>query len=83
MRATKHAAPQPWRGRGPGAGISLGLLVLGLLVAGVPVCRDLTARTGSGTGAGGRRQLPRADRNHVLSADASVAQPTGVRFARH
>jgi hypothetical protein len=27
MRATKHAAPQPWRGRGTVTGVSLALLV--------------------------------------------------------
>ncbi|BBC94686.1 hypothetical protein HEP81_03724 [Streptomyces griseofuscus] len=32
MRATKHAAPQPRRRRGPGTGIPSGLLVVGALV---------------------------------------------------
>ncbi|WP_405818723.1 hypothetical protein OG241_27115 [Streptomyces sp. NBC_01390] len=52
MRATKHAAPQPWRRRrhrrGPVTGIPLAPLVV-----------DGTA------------------------VQPAVAQPTGVRFARH
>ncbi|MGJ5752023.1 expansin (peptidoglycan-binding protein) [Streptomyces puniciscabiei] len=47
MRATKHAAPQPWRRRGLVTGIPLGLLVVGVLA-----CLALTVLTGSGTRAG-------------------------------
>ncbi|MFF4800313.1 hypothetical protein ACFY1U_18210 [Streptomyces sp. NPDC001351] len=42
MRATKHAAPQPWRRRGLVTGVPLGLLVVG-----VPACLDLTVLTGT------------------------------------
>ncbi|MER6421760.1 hypothetical protein [Streptomyces sp. NPDC001137] len=43
MRATKHAAPQPWRRRGLVTGTPLALPVVG-----VPACRT----SGSGTGVG-------------------------------
>ncbi|MGW1751039.1 hypothetical protein ACWCRD_36575 [Streptomyces sp. NPDC002092] len=42
MRATKHAAPQPWRSRGLVTGTPLGLLVVG-----VPACAALTVLTGT------------------------------------
>ena len=57
MRATKHAAPQPWRGRELVMGISLAPLVERLTVGGTAVQPDV--------------------------ARPDVAQPTGVRFARH
>ncbi|EDY55420.1 conserved hypothetical protein [Streptomyces sviceus ATCC 29083] len=47
MRATKQAAPQPWRRRGLFTGIPSGSLVIG-----VPACPALTVLPGSGTGAG-------------------------------
>ena len=73
MRATKHAAPQPWRRRGLVTGIPLPLLVVG-----GPACRP----PGSGTGVRitdiyGERLT--ADGTAVLP---DVAQPTGVQFAR-
>ncbi|MFF4356986.1 hypothetical protein [Streptomyces sp. NPDC001604] len=42
MRATKHAAPRPWRRRGLVTGIPLGLLVVG-----VPACPAPTVLTGA------------------------------------
>ncbi|MDJ0385345.1 expansin EXLX1 family cellulose-binding protein [Streptomyces sp. G-G2] len=47
MKATKHAAPQPWRRRGLIAGIPLVLLAVGVLV-----CVVLTSPTGGGAMAG-------------------------------
>ncbi|MCX3063780.1 expansin EXLX1 family cellulose-binding protein [Streptomyces beihaiensis] len=46
MRATKHAAPRPWRRRGLVTGSALGLLGVG-----VTACLAVTVFTGSGTGA--------------------------------
>ncbi|WP_427167369.1 hypothetical protein ACQF4J_31765 [Streptomyces sp. C1-1] len=76
MRETKHAAPQPWRGRGRGlvTGIPLALLVVG-----VPACRP----PGSGTGV--RITDIHGERLTVggTAVQPDVAQPTGVQFARH
>ncbi|MCD9875695.1 RlpA-like double-psi beta-barrel domain-containing protein [Streptomyces guryensis] len=68
MRTTKHAAPQPWRRRGPVTGIPLGLPVIG-----VPACLALTVRTGSGTGIGRA-----AD---AAAAGVRAATPSGVGSA--
>ena len=87
MRATKHAAPQPWRRRGLVTGILLGLTVVGVLA-----CLALTVLTGSGTGAGRAADASAAGVRAGAPSDAGSAagggagatvQPTGVQFARH
>ncbi|MFC9636355.1 hypothetical protein ACFTY8_46050 [Streptomyces mirabilis] len=74
MRATKHAAPQPWRRRGLVTGVPLALLVLG-----VPVCRH------PGSGAGVRVTDIYGERLTVdgTPVQPDVAQATRVQFARH
>lgn len=74
MRATKHAAPQPWRGRGLVMGIPSGLLVVG-----VPACRP------PGSGAGVRITDIHGEGLTVdgTAVQPEVAQATGVQFARH
>ena len=47
MKATKHAAPRAWRGRGPIRGTPLVLLAVGVLV-----CLALTSLVGGGADAG-------------------------------
>ncbi|WP_406438318.1 hypothetical protein OHB00_26960 [Streptomyces sp. NBC_00631] len=69
MRETKHAAPQPWRRRGPVPGIPSGLLVVG-----VPACRP----TGSGTGV----RITDIYRER-LTVDGTAVQPADVQFAQH
>ncbi|MFF3908324.1 expansin EXLX1 family cellulose-binding protein [Streptomyces sp. NPDC001848] len=80
MRATKHAAPQPWRRRGLVTGIPSGLLVVGVLA-----CLALTVITGSGTGAGraadasatGARAAAPSDAGSAAGGGAgATAQPT-------
>ncbi|MER6247352.1 hypothetical protein [Streptomyces griseorubiginosus] len=77
MRATKHAAPQPWRRRGLVTGIPLAPLVVG-----APTGRPSESGTGArATGIHGER--PTVDGTAVTS-DAAVQpeQPTLVRCAR-
>ncbi|MFE3037851.1 hypothetical protein ACFXKY_40120 [Streptomyces canus] len=71
MRATKHAAPQPWRRRGLFTGIPLRWLVVG-----VPACPALTVLPGSGTGAG--RAADASDAGTEAGGDGAgaTAQPT-------
>ncbi|WP_441247597.1 expansin EXLX1 family cellulose-binding protein [Kitasatospora sp. McL0602] len=47
MKATKHAAPRRWHGRGPVRGVALATLAAGVLT-----CLALTSGTGGGAGAG-------------------------------
>lgn len=79
MRATKHAAPQPWRRRGLITGIPLVLLAVGLLV-----CLTLTSRTGGGARAG---QVADESTGAVAaslppSARAAAAESTGPTAAK-
>ncbi|MGC0344024.1 hypothetical protein RKD20_009058 [Streptomyces sp. SLBN-8D4] len=71
MRATKHAAPQPWRRRGLFTGTPSGPLVVG-----VPARLALTVSPGSGTGAG--RAAAPSDARSEAGGDAARAtvQPT-------
>ncbi len=87
MRATKHAAPQPWRRRGLVTGVPLGLLVVGVLA-----WLALTVLTGSGTGAGraadasaagARAAAPSGAGSAVSGGAGATVQPTGVQLARH
>ncbi|WP_367323587.1 hypothetical protein [Streptomyces sp. HUAS ZL42] len=65
MRATKHAAPQPWRRRGLFTGISSGLLVVR-----VSACLALTVLTGSRTGAGRAADASAAGARAAAPSDA-------------
>ncbi|MGW0771698.1 hypothetical protein [Streptomyces sp. NPDC002676] len=87
MRATKHAAPRPWRRRGLVTGIPLELLAVG-----VPACLALTVLTASGTGAGravgasaaGARAAAPSDAGSAAGGGAgATVQPTSVQLARH
>ncbi|MEV5952941.1 hypothetical protein AB0M11_04015 [Streptomyces sp. NPDC051987] len=73
MRNTKHAAPQPWRRRGPVPGIPSGLRVVGM-----PACRPSGSGAGVGTTGIHREPLP-ADGTAVRP---DAAQQTGVRSVR-
>lgn len=73
MRATKHAAPQPWCRRELVPGIPLRLLAVG-----VPACRPSGSRTGV------RFTGIHAEQPSVggTAVQPDVAQPTRVRFGR-
>ncbi|MGW1056060.1 expansin EXLX1 family cellulose-binding protein [Streptomyces sp. NPDC002521] len=73
MRATKHAAPQPWRRRGLGTGIPLGPLVVG-----VPARLALTVLTGSGTSAGTAAGASAAGARAAAPSDAGPAAGGGA-----
>ncbi len=76
MRATKHAAPQPWRRRGLGTGIPLAPLVVGAPTGRPP---------GSGSGAtatGIHGERPTVDGTAVPSDAVKPEQPTRDRCAR-
>ncbi|MFF4786247.1 MULTISPECIES: hypothetical protein [Streptomyces] len=78
MRATKHAAPQPWRRRGLVTGIPLAPLVVG-----APTGRPSESGTGASaraTGVHGER--PTVDGTAVPSDAVQPEQPTLVRCAR-
>jgi expansin (peptidoglycan-binding protein) len=68
MRATKHAAPQPWRRRGLVTVIPLGLLIVGVLA-----CLALTVLPGSGTGAGRTADASAAGARAAAPSDAGSA----------
>ncbi|WP_369390766.1 expansin EXLX1 family cellulose-binding protein [Streptomyces sp. CG1] len=73
MRATKHAAPQPWRRRGLVTGIPLGLLVVGVLA-----CLALTVLAGSGAGAGRAGEASAAGARAAAPSDAGSAAGGGA-----
>ncbi|MER5549158.1 expansin EXLX1 family cellulose-binding protein [Streptomyces sp. NPDC002589] len=73
MRATKHAAPQPWRRRGLVTGIPLGPLVVG-----VPARLALTVLTGSGTSAGTAADASAAGARAAAPSDAGSAAGGGA-----
>lgn len=64
MKATKHAAPRPWRGHGPTRGVPLALLVSGVLV-----CLALTFLAGGGADAG---HLAAASATPIVAPRVSV-----------
>ncbi|WP_225097452.1 expansin EXLX1 family cellulose-binding protein [Streptomyces sp. CoH27] len=73
MRATKHAAPQPWRRRGLVTGIPLALMVVGVLA-----CLALTVLTGGGTGAGRAADASAAGVRAAAPSDAGSAAGGGA-----
>ncbi|MEU6505667.1 expansin EXLX1 family cellulose-binding protein [Streptomyces sp. NPDC046942] len=73
MRATKHAAPQPWRRRGLVTGIPLALMVVGVLA-----CLALIVLTERGTGAGRAADASATGVRAAAPSDAGSAAGGGA-----